>query len=166
MPTPPAGLAPDARLRHELVALLRGGNAHVSTLAALADVPAEAINKRPPGFEHSLWDLMHHLRFAQRDILDFSRGPDYREATWPDDYWPDHEGTADDWRQSREAFEADLEALVGLAETGDLLAEFEHAPGYTLLREILLAADHNAHHLGQVIDLRRALGIWPPDSSE
>jgi len=29
------------------------------------------------------------------------------------------------------------------------------------LREALLLADHNAYHLGQLVDLRRALGTWP-----
>jgi hypothetical protein len=29
------------------------------------------------------------------------------------------------------------------------------------LREALVLADHNAYHLGQLVDLRRALGTWP-----
>jgi len=33
--------------------------------------------------------------------------------------------------------------------------------GQTVLREALLVADHNAYHLGQLVDLRRALKIWP-----
>jgi hypothetical protein len=28
------------------------------------------------------------------------------------------------------------------------------------LREAMLMADHNSHHLGQLIDVRRLLGIW------
>ena len=71
MPRPDSGLDPDARLRAELVALLRGGNAHVSPLAALAEVPPEAVNTSALGLEHTLWDLLYHLWFAQRDILDF-----------------------------------------------------------------------------------------------
>ncbi|MEM1056389.1 MAG: DinB family protein [Bacteroidota bacterium] len=153
----------DARLRRELTALLRGGNAHVPTLVALADVPAETIHERPDGFPHSLWDLLYHLWFTQHDILVFSRDPTYTEPAWPAGYWPEVD-TPVEWDATLEAFAEDLEALVGLTETGDLFAEFEHAPGYTLLREVLLVADHNAHHLGQVIDLRRALGLWPPPS--
>lgn len=124
------------------------------------------MNRTPDGFEHSLWDLLYHLWFAQRDILEFCRDRDYQPHEWPDAYWPDHEGTADDWGQTLTAFSLDLAVLVRFAEEGDLTAEFAHAPGYTLLREVLLAADHNAHHLGQVIDLRRALGLWPPPESE
>jgi len=29
------------------------------------------------------------------------------------------------------------------------------------MRGILLAADHAAYHVGQVVAVRRALGIWP-----
>ena len=159
--TPPTGLDPDARLRHELAALLRGHQAHVDAHATLAGIPPDRVNDRVDGWEHSLWDLVEHLRFTQADILEFARG-DYDDKDWPADYWPDHDAGADDWRQSRAGFLADLDALVELAETADLTAELPHAPGYTVLRQVLLAADHNSHHLGQVVALRRALGLWPP----
>ena len=164
--TPPRDLAPDARLRHELTALLRGRQAHVDARTALAGVPPHRANDRAPGWDHSLWDLLWHLRFTQADILEFVHdghdGQGYADKDWPADYWPEHAATADDWRQSRAAFFDDLDALVALAETADLTAELPHAPGYTVLRQVLLAADHNAHHLGQVIALRRLLGLWPP----
>lgn len=157
MPTP--RLPPDARLRAELVALLRGAQAHVDAPTALADVPPERVNDRVDGLPYSLWDLAWHLRFTQADILAFCR-PGYVEAEWPADYWPERPATAEDWAACLDAFFADLDALVGLAETGDLFAEFAWAPGYTLVREILLAADHTSHHLGQVVSLRRQLGLW------
>ena len=162
MTAPPRHLDPDARLRHEVAALLRGRQAHVDAQAALAGVPRDRVDERAGG-EHSLWDLVWHLRFTQADILEFCRSPAYRDKDWPADYWPgDPSGGA--WDDVCQAFLADLDALVGLAETGDLTAEFDHAPGYTLLRELLLVADHNAYHLGQVVALRRRLGLWPPDS--
>ena len=92
--------------------------------------------------------MLYHLWFAQRDILDFSTNPDYEPREWPGAYWPAAPGTAKAWTLTLDAFTDDLDALARLAEAGDLTAEFEHARGYTLLREILLAADHNAHHAG------------------
>ncbi|MEL7363944.1 MAG: DinB family protein [Bacteroidota bacterium] len=171
MPRPStAPTTPDERLRAELVALLRGGHAHVATADALAVVPLDCINERIDGVAHSLWDLLEHLRIAQVDILDFTRargGPAYTEIAWPDAYWPDEPGTPEQWQATLDAFLADLDACVALAEdpSVDLFAPFEHAPGYTVLRELLLVADHNAHHLGQVITLRRYLDCWPPDSA-
>ena len=161
MAPPPSGLAPDQRLRHELAALLRGRQAHVDAVTALGGVPPDQINARPAGSPHSLWELLDHLRFTQADILEFVRDPGYAAKRWPDDYWPDHDGSPSEWEATVAAFLTDLDALAALAETGDLTAELAHAPGYTLLRELLLVADHNSHHLGQIVLLRRQLGIWP-----
>jgi uncharacterized damage-inducible protein DinB len=159
MPAPPSGLDPDARLRAELAALLRGGQAHVAAAAALDGIPPERVNERPHGLPYSLWALVWHLHFTQADILEFVRGP-YEKKVWPADYWPAHDATPHEWEKTRAAFLADLDAAVALAAEADLTAELPHAPGYTVLRELLLIADHNAHHLGEVIVLRRLLGLW------
>jgi hypothetical protein len=42
----------------------------------------------------------------------------------------------------------------------DLTSEAPHGEGRTYLREVLLAADHNAYHLGQIAQTRKALGDW------
>jgi len=161
---PPRDLAPDDRLRHELTALLRGGQAHAG-LTALDGVPEARVNDRVDGVPHSLYDLLWHLRYSQADILEFTTSADYAPHDWPADYWPDAPASPGDWERERAAFLDDLDALVGLAETADLTAELPHAPGYTALRQLLVAADHNSHHLGQVIALRRELGLWPPATS-
>ncbi len=158
---PPSGLDPGARLRHELVALLRGGQAHVGPVA-LDGVPPGRVHERARGWTHSLYDLLWHLRMAQADILEFATSADYQDKDWPAAYWPERDAAAGDWDRQRAAFLADLDALADLARTADLTAELAWAPGYTPLRQILVAADHNAHHLGQVVALRRHLGLWPP----
>lgn len=168
MPRPtPGPLAADARLRAELADLLRGGHAHVPPLQAFAGVPPGRVNERPDGLPYSLWDLLEHVRIATADLLAFTLtrgGPGYEPLDWPDAYWPDGPGTADGWRRSLATLSDDLDAVVALVESPatDLFAEFEHAPGYTALREVLLVADHTAHHAGEAIAVRRALGLWPP----
>jgi hypothetical protein len=108
---------------------------------------------------------VEHLRRTQHDILDFCRNPAYRELAWPDDYWPDTEGPPSSaaWTESIRAFERDREALEALARDPaiDLLAAIPHGDGQTYLRELLLAADHAAYHLGELIVVRRLLGSWP-----
>ncbi len=42
----------------------------------------------------------------------------------------------------------------------DLYATIPHGNGQTVLREALLAADHNAYHVGQLVLVRRLLGAW------
>ena len=162
---PPPGLSPEARLRHEVTALLRGRQAHVDAPTALGGIPEARVLDRPDGAPHSLFEIAWHLRFTLRDILDFCSDAGYAEPAWPDAYWPPPETVARAdgaaYRAEAEAFLADTEALVDLVQTADLLAELPHAPGYTVLREATLAADHAAYHLGEAVALRRRLGVWP-----
>jgi uncharacterized damage-inducible protein DinB len=61
-----------------------------------------------------------------------------------------------------QAFKADLEQFKQLVEdpNQDLYRPFPWGEGQTLLREALLIADHNSYHLGQLLQVRRALGDW------
>lgn len=158
-------MAETDRLRPELVALLRGGNAHAKVETVIKGVPYDAINKRVADAPHTLWELVEHLRLSQRDILDFVRDPDYKWPKWPEDYWPpkDSVGSSEDWAGSTQQFLEDLETFVALVESEEteINSPIPHAPDYTVLREVLLAADHNSHHLGQFILVRRLLGCWP-----
>lgn len=152
----------DAPLREHLVRLLGWQDAHVSFEAAVAGLDHDAVNRRPDGFPHSPWQLLEHLRRTQRDILEFCTKSDYRELQWPADYWPapDTTASAADWQASVDAFRADLEALQTLAQEADLFARIPHGSGQTYLRELLLVADHNAYHVGQLVAVRRLLGAW------
>lgn len=155
----------DAVLREQLLALLRGGNAHMSFDEAIADFPLDRINERPPNVTYTPWHLLEHLRRTQRDILDFIRDPDYREGNWPDDYWPAVEQQADrsEWAATIEAFREDLKAVRALVSdpATDLSAAVPYGQGQTMLREILLVADHNAYHIGEFAVLRQVMGAWP-----
>jgi uncharacterized damage-inducible protein DinB len=156
----------DSALREHLVELLQGEHAHVGFAATLRDVPPGLRGARPDGVEHSLWQLLEHLRLAQRDILEFSRDPSHVSPEWPAGYWPAGPEPADEaaWDGAIAAFTRDVEAMARLVAdpASDLLAPFPHGKGQTLLREAMLAADHNAYHLGQIVALRRLLADWPP----
>ncbi len=60
------------------------------------------------------------------------------------------------------AFRADLKAMATLVKDPktDLFAKIPHGSGQTILREALLAADHNSYHLGQLLLVRKLLGAW------
>ena len=150
-------------LRAHLDNLLRMEGAHLSFADAVADFPAALRGKKPAGAPHSAWELLEHMRLAQEDILDFSRNPAYQEKTFPDDYWPSTEAPSGDkaWKQSIHQFESDLKQMRGfIADPAqDLFAKIPHGTGQTLLREALLVADHNAYHLGQLVFLRKLLGV-------
>jgi len=42
----------------------------------------------------------------------------------------------------------------------DLFTKIPHGTGQTVLREVVLLADHSAYHLGQFLLVRRLLGAW------
>jgi hypothetical protein len=152
-------------LRDHLLWLLRSGGAHVTLAAAVDGLPPALAGASAPGLPHTAWQLVEHLRIAQRDILDFCRDPEAESPPWPDGFWPPPAPPGDDaWPASLAALDADLAALEALVAdpATDLFAQLPWgAPGVTLLREALLVADHNAYHAGQLVDLRRALGRWP-----
>lgn len=155
---------PDAALPKHLVELLNGGSAHVTVADAVADFPAEKRGVYGKGLEHSAWQLLEHIRITQWDILEFSRNPKHASPGFPEGYWPKTPVPRDDaeWTKTVQSVSSDLRAMIRLVTNprADLYAAFPWGDGQTLLREALLLADHNAYHVGQLVDLRRALGIW------
>lgn len=149
------------QLREQLVDLLRGGNAHVTFGAAVDRFPIEKACIRPDGMLHSAWELLEHMRIAQKDILEFSRSAEYVSPDWPEGYWPAAAAPAreSDWHGSVQSFLDDRTVFERLVrdEAQDLYKPFPWGQGQTLLREALLVADHNAYHLGQLMLVRRAL---------
>ena len=153
----------DSRLRRDLLELLGGGSAHVGPDAAFAGVRSEHRAHRSGGEGRTIWQLLEHLRIAQEDILRYTLEPGWTSPAWPDGYWPEIETpTEEQWGASLEAFGRDLEEMKGLVADPrrDLTAEIPHGEGRSCLREVLLVADHNAYHLGQVVEIRRRLGAW------
>jgi len=151
-------------LRQHLVELLTGGHAHATFDAAVNNLPPALRGKRPKGAGHSPWEILEHLRIAQWDILEFSRDPRHVSPEFPDGYWPASAAPPDDkaWDKSVRAFRRDLKAMCALVEdpATDLFARISHGDGQTILREALLAADHNAYHLGEMVLVRRLLKAW------
>ena len=154
----------DRALREHVAALLGWEDAHAGVRLAVEGVPQNQWTARAAGLPHSLWQLLEHIRLAQHDILDFCRNPNYVQPNWPDDYWPgDAElPAAEAVAASLSAYLADLKALTELAGNPgvDLFARIPHGTGQTYLRELFLVADHTSYHVGQMVDVRRTLGIW------
>jgi hypothetical protein len=152
-------------MRTQLVALLDGGQAHATFADAVADFPAALRGVAPKGLPYSAWQILEHIRIAQRDILDFSAPPTggYQPMEWPAAYWPkDAKPGPGEWERSIAAVKADGEKFKALITKpgADLVKPFRWGTGQNLLREALLIADHNAYHVGELIVVRRLLGAW------
>src|SRR5277367_5696549 len=153
---------PDQDLRRQLVALLKGGQAHIHFSDALEGFPVRKRGVLVKGLAHTAWQLLEHARIAQWDILEFCRNPEHLSPDFPEGYWPKTPVPVSPaaWEQAARDFQYDLLQMIALVENPktDLHAAIAHGQGQNILREVLVLADHNAYHLGQLVDLRRALG--------
>jgi uncharacterized damage-inducible protein DinB len=153
-------------VRDQLLRFLDWEEAHVGFDKAIDGIPPGMRGAVAPGFDHSPWQLLEHLRLAQDDILDFCRNPHYvHDLKWPDDYWPADPAPSSErawteavasYRRAREGMKAlvrDVKDLTASVPTGN--------DRQTYLRAVLLVVDHAAYHVGQLVAVRRALGIWP-----
>lgn len=155
----------EALIRQQLVNMLTLAQAHMTFEDAVQNFPAAHFNTRPQGLEYSFWHLLEHLRLCQWDILDYCRNPNYQMMEWPRGYWPAKDATTDaaGWQKTIDAFIADRDELVAMVQNPqtDLYAAIPHGyDGHTILREILVVADHNAYHIGEFGILRQIVGIW------
>jgi hypothetical protein len=140
--------------------------AHATFEHAVEGLAPELRGRRPDRFPHSAWELLEHIRLTQYDLLDFMRNPAYQEAKWPDDYWPTSPEPPSDsaWQESIARIGRDRDELKAFT-TGadlDLTTRIPHGHGQTYLRTVLVAVDHAAYHVGQIIAVRRLLDAWPP----
>ncbi len=149
-------------LREHLVRLLSEEQAHAGFDSAVANFPAALRGQKIADSPHTPWQLLEHLRIAQRDILEFSRNSEHVSPSFPEGYWPSNEAPPNTmaWEKSVRAFRADLRGMIALVRNprNDLYAPILGGQGQTLLREAMLVADHNAYHLGQLLLLRRMGG--------
>jgi uncharacterized damage-inducible protein DinB len=154
----------DKPIRDLLSNALAWHDAHATFDDAVKDVPEDARGRRAQNLPYSAWELLEHLRITQQDILDFCVNPDYREMKWPDDYWPSspEPPSAAAWDESVRAFREDRKALQKLAAdtSVDLETTIPHGEGQTCMRELVLVIDHTAYHVGQLVLVRRLLGLW------
>ncbi|HVI49076.1 MAG TPA: DinB family protein [Chitinophaga sp.] len=144
--------------------LLLKDNAHVSLADAVKDLPPKLRGVVPESLPYSIWQLVEHIRIAQKDILEFSRDPEYQSPRWPEGYWPAEPApkNGEAWDSSLAQIKTDLKAFILLLEAPDaaLFTPFAHGSGQHLFREAVLIADHTSYHTGEIVAIRRLLGAW------
>ena len=152
-------------IRQQLLDQLEGMRAHVNFDTVVKGIPSKFYGASIKDLPYTLWELLEHIRRAQHDILQYIQDPNYISPDWPEGYWPKTRvpSNTSAWYQSIKKFQDDLDALKKLVKNSkiDLFSQVPHGKkGHTIFREILLVADHNTYHLGQMVVIRRLLGIW------
>jgi hypothetical protein len=145
----------------DLIGLLEGGKAHLPVKDLVKSLAFESACIRPEGMKHSIYELLEHLRIAQEDIYRYTVDPSWESPPWPAGYWPEDNDTLDQkrWNRTIDGFLRDLETVINWVRTGSLkwTDKIPHGEGRTYLRQVLLVADHNAYHLGQIVLIRNLL---------
>ncbi len=157
-----------SKTRHDLVKLLSGflrkADAHITFEEAVKDIPSGYFGRKADGLPYSLWQEVEHIRITQKDILEFCRDAHYQSPPWPEGYWPSEPAPLQDtaWKESIEGIMNDRKEFIRLLEdpAGDLFKPFPHGSGQNLVREAMLIVDHTSYHVGQIMIIRRLLGIY------
>jgi uncharacterized damage-inducible protein DinB len=136
--------------------------AYMAPEQILDGLTADDAARRVPGISHSIVEILAHLAFWQTWFLDRCDGvasplPEHAAGGWPD-------ATSADWVRLRGSFLNGLRRAVDITAQGPVsppidLPQMAHFTVEDLIHEM---ASHSAHHLGQIITLRQALGLWPP----
>ncbi len=136
--------------------------AHMPPDQVVAGLSAEDAARRVPGVNHSIVEIVAHMLFWQSWFLNRCSGIPVPAAAHAAEGWPTV--TAADWVRVRDQFLQDLSRAVDLPARGriDPPLEFPPIADYGVEDTLTHVAQHNAHHLGQVVTLRQALGLWPP----
>jgi len=150
--------------RKSLISALTKEQAHLSLKSALENLKPENRNIKPSPDLHSVWQLLEHIRIAQEDIVQYIINPDWKSPEWPEGYWTkgNYKISDEEWNKSISKFDEDLQKLVDIVkdENIDLTSVIAHTKNHTYLREILIVIDHNSHHIGQIIAIRKMIGDW------
>jgi hypothetical protein len=151
-------------LSDQLSKSLTGGQAFVHHRKALTAIKPQFRNKKPNEHLHTIYQELEHMRIAQQDLLYYAIEDEWDSPDWPDGFWPKPgiEVTDAMWNASVEGFFNDLEKAVGLVNNPniDLQSIIPGSIEYTYLREIIIIIEHNAYHLGKIVDIRKAFGDW------
>lgn len=154
----------ETELKKDLSRHLRGGEAFPPLEELMLKIPYSDLGIKPAGLPYSFFELFSHIRFTQKDILDYCTRKSYKAPSWPDAYWPAMPAPENprQWQDLQERYFREREALIDYmchAET-DVTSKVPSSGDHSLFRELLLVIEHTSYHTGQLLILLRHLGHY------
>ena len=151
-------------IRKSFADALYGKHAHYDVLKALQGINAEDAKKQPIKDGRSIWDHLYHIVFWHDITLRAIQGEEFDwKAIQGTDWLPqDAKLTEKAWKELVEGFSLHLTKLKEIADTEDLDRLIKGFGNTSLGRSIIVEFQHNSYHIGQIIILRKKLGLWPP----
>ena len=137
---------------------------HITPAKALEGLSPGDAERHLPGANHSVAEIVAHMMFWQDWLCRRCEGSPDPMAPSASIGWP--AVLPGSWPDLQTRFLDGLERAASLGERDAALVsppiEFPPLAHYTLRDALVHMAQHNAHHLGQVILLRQMMGLWPP----
>ncbi|TFG27145.1 DinB family protein [Candidatus Thorarchaeota archaeon] len=152
------------QLEYSIKSGLRGRHIHIDPLKALEGIDADKACKVPSVGIHSVWQILHHIVYWQDLMLSAIRG---EEVQWPknnDDSWlkNGYRKVKDSWDELHSRFKSGIEEAEELCKSIESLDDLPSWPKVKPFAALMVFAQHNAYHLGEIVATRQALGFWPP----
>ncbi|HKN76836.1 MAG TPA: DinB family protein [Candidatus Acidoferrum sp.] len=154
-----------------LIELLYGKGAHANPVACIEDLPAELAGRHAEDLPHSVWQIVWHVNFWTDYELRRIRGekpryPDHAAESWP----PGAPPSEAEWKKEAARFAELIGILAAMAEgdSNELSCEVpamhpnQEKHSSTALAILWQILAHNSYHVGQIVLVRCALGVWPP----
>lgn len=155
-----------------LTELLYGSGAHANTLGCVEDLSADLAGTLPQNLQHSVWQLLSHMNYWMDYDLRRVRGenppyPGHAAESWLPGIAPANEAA---WKKEVARFAGLLDTCAKIAQ-GDAEELNRHVqathPSHesrasTVLAVLWQCVAHNSYHIGQIVQVRQALGAWPP----
>ena len=156
--------------RSLLTSVINGDGIYLGPAAVLEGLTEEQACAKPHGLPHSIADIVAHLcywqEWANRCAVDgFTAIAEHSVDGWPS-------VSPAGWNAWRQRYLGAVDEARRIVAESDVLGEPLLPPGVqipALAKEsrgsaMLSAAHHNSHHMGQIVTLRRLIGLWPPPS--
>jgi uncharacterized damage-inducible protein DinB len=144
--------------------LLLDTYAHIPPRHALERLAAADAERHPHGAPHSVAEIVAHLCFWQEWFCARCDGDGRPMPAHAAEGWP--KVAAGTWPEVQARFLAGLDRAAALGDRADHpvapAIDFPPMAHYSVHDALLHIAQHNAHHLGQVVLLRQMMGQWPP----
>ena len=154
--------------RNLLASVLAGESVHLEPVRILDGLTDAQAHTKPHGLPYSIADIVAHICFWQEWfnaclVSGFTGIPTHSVDGWP-------AAPAGGWDMLRERFVRSIDEAKRITTDAKSLTDPllpSEANVASLAREsrgsaLLRGALHTSHHLGQIITMRRLMGLWPP----
>ncbi|MGY5853587.1 MAG: DinB family protein [Candidatus Thorarchaeota archaeon] len=143
---------------------LRGHNTHMSPRRVFLGLDVDSARLVPGEGAHSCLDQLFHIVFWQDLVLEVARG---KKVDWAETHgkdWPTETHLLDNslWDSLLERFELGLKQADDILDNDDLTKPMPAWSDAPVAKAMLVLAQHNSYHLGQIVLARQVLKKWPP----